>query len=514
MNSSNSANPSLLQMQRQVATSPGAPAATLTGLRWLMATAAVVPLLMFIALGWHGYVRTVEQARHALLQTSRVIQEHAAKVLDTGEASTRTDEVPKLDAAAFRREYLTQFYRDVVQTNGGLTIALVRGDGGIIAGYPPAQDGSLTYDENGQLMRAIREGARNGIVDSGSTLKEGYRLAAYRQLQPLPIYVVVSRTSRSVLEEWRHDMSTLAVFVVPTWIALMLAVGLAVRRARNEQHALLHWHDETLRRTRAEGQLRQFQKYEALAELTGGIAHDFNNLLNIISTNATIMSLRPNSAALQSQLDAIGRAVANGSALTQQLLAFARRQPLTFVRTNIRETLPAICDLARHSLPRTIELRCEVTDTHDVMADAVELQLAIINMTINARDAMPDGGVITVRAFNVPAGSAEVGEVPDTTRDYVAVSISDTGTGIPLHALDRIFEPFFTTKKEKGTGLGLSRVYGYGRQLGGSVTARNLREGGAMLMLYIPAIEFPAEDPEKLEIRISGLTSTSGSQRS
>ena len=127
---------------------------------------------------------------------------------------------------------------------------------------------------------------------------------------------------------------------------------------------------------------------------------------------------------------------------------------------------------------------------------------------------MPDGGVITVRAFNVPAGSADAGEVPDAAHPYVAISIADTGTGIPVGVLDRIFEPFFTTKKEKGTGLGLSRVYGYVRQLGGSVTAINLSDGGAMLMLYIPAIEHPAEDSGKLEIRLSGLTSDEPASRS
>ena len=108
-----SGNPPLLLMQRQMTTSAIAPGATLAGLRWLMATAAVVPMLMFVALGWHGYWRTVEQARHALLQTSRMVQEHAAKVLHTGEAAFRTDEVQP-DAASVPREYLTQFYRDVV----------------------------------------------------------------------------------------------------------------------------------------------------------------------------------------------------------------------------------------------------------------------------------------------------------------------------------------------------------------------------------------------------------------
>lgn len=304
-----------------------------------------------------------------------------------------------------------------------------------------------------------------------------------------------------------------AVSIVRTDLHEVNRVGEALVSAANMlQNARRDADEETARRVRAEDQLRQFEKYEALAELTGGLAHDFNNLLNIISTNAAVISLLPKGADLARPLAAVKRAVASGSGLIQQLLAFARKRPLTCARINVRKTLPMICDLARHSLPKTIQLKCEVAaDVCDVMADAEELQLAIINMTINARDATPNGGVITIQARNVPPGTADAGEVPDPAQPYVAISIADTGTGIPVDVLPRIFEPFFTTKKEKGTGLGLSRVYGFVRQFGGSATAKNLSGGGALLTLYIPASDHPGEDSEKLEFRLAGVTSTRGS---
>lgn len=167
------------------------------------------------------------------------------------------------------------------------------------------------------------------------------------------------------------------------------------------------------------------------------------------------------------------------------------------------EAVPAICELARHSLPKTIQLKCEVeSNVHDIIADSAELELAIINMTVNARDAMPDGGAISVRAYDVPAETAKRVETALANKDYVAISVADTGTGIPEPALHRVFEPFFTTKKDKGTGLGLSRVYGYVTQLGGHVTAKNAG-GGALITLYIPSAECSGEDEQKIEMRIA-----------
>jgi signal transduction histidine kinase len=201
------------------------------------------------------------------------------------------------------------------------------------------------------------------------------------------------------------------------------------------------------------------------------------------------MSLTTHDAGTQPHLSAIRRAIASGNELTKHLLAFARKQTLAFVRIRTSDAVPDICGLAKHSLPRTIELKCEIeSGVSDIVADHAELELALINVIVNARDAMPGGGVITVRARNVSAGAGDWGQLPDAARG-VAISVSDTGTGIAEAILPRVFEPLFTTKKEKGTGLGLSRVYGYVKQLGGQVTAENAAGGGAVITLYLPRAE-------------------------
>jgi signal transduction histidine kinase len=494
-----------------------APTATVKRLRWLTLVAVVVPIVMFAALAWHGYVRTLEQARQGLLQTSRIVQEHAAKVFQTNHVllESATDTSARRDAQSaaahdmeigavllWSQDYFMRFYSEVAGSASELTITLFRSDGEMIARYPALESASQAYARDSPILNAISEGAIDGIVN-GLSEPDGYRLAAFRQVVPYPLYVAVSRTSRSVLAEWKHDLQSLAAIVVPTWLALVVAAMLAFRKARSEHEVILQWHEEEARRAEAEEQLRQLQKYEALGELTGGLAHDFNNLLHIVSSNAAIISLLPRDADLRPHVSAITRAVTSGTALTKHLLAFARKQPLAFERIETSDAVLRICDLARHSLPRSIELKCEVApDVWDVLADHSELELALLNLTINARDAMPEGGAITVSARNVVAGSAQSGELPDYMRDYVLISVSDTGTGIPEGLLHRIFEPFFTTKKGKGTGLGLSRVYGYARQLGGVAAARNAATGGAAIELYIPRAEDRSTEGQDLTIRI------------
>ena len=494
-----------------------APTATVKRLRWLTLLALFVPLVMFAALAWQGYVRTLDQAQQGLLQTSRIVQEHAAKVFQTNhvllESATELSARPDAQASAGddvevravllrAQDYFRRFYGDVSGSASELSITLFTSDGGMIARYPALEGASQAYAPDSPILKAISEGAIEGTVN-GLSEPDGYRLAAFRQVVPYPLYVAVSRTSRSVFAEWKHDLQSLAAVVVPTWLALVIAAVLAFKKAQSEHEAIVQWHEEEARRAAAEEQLRQLQKYEALGELTGGLAHDFNNLMHIVSSNAAIISLLPRNADLKPSVSAIMRAVQTGTALTKHLLAFARKQPLAFERIETSDAVLRICDMARHSLPRSITLECQIApELWDVLADVSELELALLNLTINARDAMSEGGAITVSARNVPAGSAQPGELPDYMRDYVLISVSDTGPGIPEGLLHRIFEPFFTTKKDKGTGLGLSRVYGYARQLGGVAAARNAATGGAVIELYIPRAEDSCTERQDLALRI------------
>ena len=240
-----------------------------------------------------------------------------------------------------------------------------------------------------------------------------------------------------------------------------------------------------------EESLRQAQKMEAVGQLTGGLAHDFNNLLTAISGALEMMQMRLK----QGKIDALPRyigaaqtAAGRAAALTHRLLAFARRQPLDPRPSDVGRLIAGIEDLLRGTVGPTIELRVlHAADCWPVQVDANQLENALLNLCINARDAMPDGGVLTVETANVwldEAGAVERDLPPGA---YLSVCVSDTGVGMPPEVAVRAFEPFFTTKpKEQGTGLGLSMIYGFARQSGGQIHIRSAPGAGTTMSLFLP----------------------------
>jgi len=237
------------------------------------------------------------------------------------------------------------------------------------------------------------------------------------------------------------------------------------------------------RRTRAEAELRQAQKMEALGQLTGGVAHDFNNLLTVLQGCLEILSGKQQNDQLQQRVDMALRTVERGEKLTSQLLAFARRQPLRIATVDLNDRLRRMTELLTRTVGRGIAIDTKLApDLWPVAADVTQLELAVINLAINARDAMPDGGVLRIRTFNTthPEESGLVG-------DFAGLEISDNGTGMSSEVIGRAFEPFFTTKGPgKGTGLGLSMVYGFARQSGGSALIRSEIGRGTAVTLFLP----------------------------
>jgi PAS domain S-box-containing protein len=233
-------------------------------------------------------------------------------------------------------------------------------------------------------------------------------------------------------------------------------------------------------------QLAQAQKMEALGQLTGGIAHDFNNLLMIVSGYAQILQRRVTDAKDARAVEAIRGAAGRGEKLTRQLLAFSRRQQLTPVVVDLRQRIDAVREMLAPSLRGNIEFVCDVENqVWPVEVDLGEFELALVNIAVNARDAMPDGGSITLSARNValrPGSAAGALE-----GEFVALAVIDTGCGIPPELLQRVFEPFFTTKPVgKGTGLGLSQVHGFAAQSGGAVTVSSEPAKGTVVTIYLP----------------------------
>ena len=247
-----------------------------------------------------------------------------------------------------------------------------------------------------------------------------------------------------------------------------------------------------------EAALRQGQKMEATGQLTGGMAHDFNNILQVIRANLDLLKGEVgDNAAMASRVQSATAAADRGARLTQQLLAFARRQPLTPQPTNVARLVGDLADLMRHSLGERIAIELKVTDDPwNAKVDAGQLENAILNLSINARDAMPDGGTVRVEVSNATLDRRYAALHPDVTPGpYVLVDVGDTGTGMPPEVVAQAFDPFFTTKGDgKGTGLGLSMVYGFVRQSNGHIRIDSAIGQGTSVKLYLPRTEDPVPE--------------------
>lgn len=231
-------------------------------------------------------------------------------------------------------------------------------------------------------------------------------------------------------------------------------------------------------------QLFQAQKLEALGQLTGGLAHDFNNLLTIIIGSARMARRSHDPRRVELLLEHILDAGERGSELTAQLLTFARHKHLSVARINPLELVGATRDLVAHALPVGVELIDEIElGLAAIKVDAGQLQMVLLNLIFNARDAIVEQGVITVRVSACELN----GQVDDLQGDFVKFEVQDTGHGIPVDVLPRIFEPFFTTKAfGKGTGLGLSQAYGFAKQSNGAITVTSEVGVGTCMCLYLP----------------------------
>ena len=237
---------------------------------------------------------------------------------------------------------------------------------------------------------------------------------------------------------------------------------------------------------RAQRQTAHLQKMDAIGQLTGGIAHDFNNLLMIVSGHAQGLKSRLKDAKDMRALAAIEMAATRGENLTRQLLSFSRTLPLNPTVIDPAEAVHAIRDVLAGSMHVNIEFQIDVpATTWPVCVDKSELELALVNLAVNARDAMPEGGRIVIAAENVRLDAASAPEA--LAGDFVALSVADGGGGIPPDLLSRVVEPFFTTKgPDKGTGLGLSQVYGFARRSGGTVSIDSEVGRGTKVTVYLP----------------------------
>lgn len=263
-----------------------------------------------------------------------------------------------------------------------------------------------------------------------------------------------------------------------------------------------------------EEQLHQAQRMEAIGQLTGGIAHDFNNLLSTMIGNAEALEiLSGKQGHMNKHIEAIIEAIDRGSSLTDRLLSFSRQQTLSPVAVAIPDLINGLEDMLQRTLGETINLKHQVgSDIWLATIDQHQFENALINLTLNARDAMPSGGFLTIDTANVTVVEHDANQNEEVKPgDYVTVSVSDTGTGMPANVLEKVFEPFFTTKDfGEGSGLGLSMVYGFAKQSGGNVTISSDVDYGTSVKLYLPRSRGAAR---QTVVKLDTSDPASGSER-
>ena len=388
---------------------------------------------------------------------------------------------------AVRPSYFEDFYR-LIGPTGGSYYGLIRDDGAYLGRYPPLADRARRLSPRSAFRRTIGAGVDRGLFTTRSEIDGISRRFGFRKLPGYPVYALAGVTAAALNAQWLAKMTWQLAFGLPATLLIFAVLWVALRRTRR-------LYEEAERREFAEDALRQAQRLEAIGQLTGGVAHDFNNLLMIVSGSVHRLRRHLSDEKQTRLLDAIANATERGESLTRQLLAFSRRSTLQPSVIDLAARLPELKELLSRSLRDDIEIRVQVARRPClVKVDSSELELALLNLAFNARDAMPAGGTLTIAAKPIVLRGKASDE--GLTGDFVAIRVADSGEGIPPDVLPRVFEPFFTTKEVgKGTGLGLSQVYGFARQSGGAATITSTPRRGTAITLFLPRSFEKLESP-------------------
>jgi two-component system NtrC family sensor kinase len=417
-------------------------------------------------------------------------------VLVSRPRTTATGEFDGVIVVAISLNRFAEFYRSITSLEQN-SVTLARTDGAVLAREPPITTGATRLTPNSGFMRSVANGGKS--YRTIGELEGIERIHAIVPVGQYPVYVSYGLSLTGLTSLWLVDLAIFGFFAASASIGLFSVSLMALRRVRSEQRLVHQWQDEVHRREQAEQTLRQTQKMEALGQLTGGVAHDFNNLLMVIGGNIELLKKKAAGAGADRQIAAIEHAARNGEALTKKLLSFSRRRLVKTASIELDPFLAKAVDLLRPSLPEEIDL---ITDTipgvWPVEADADDLELSLVNVVLNARDAMPTGGgVVTVTARNLVL-RADDPVTDNLSGDFVALAVNDNGSGIAPENLTRVFEPFFTTKDVgRGTGLGLSQVYGFAKQSGGTVTIDSQHGRGTTVTIFLPRSQRTDEVAEK-----------------
>jgi signal transduction histidine kinase/CheY-like chemotaxis protein len=392
-----------------------------------------------------------------------------------------------------------QFFATLAYAQGQ-QFALIRDDGLFLARFPMAPPAAPSgLNEQSGFRRIVAAGSSGGLYTTVSEVDHIERRFAARHLRGTPLYVTTGFATSAIRNEWLSGMAAHLIYGIP--VTLLLFVSLFAVLLRTQR-----LYAEINRRAAAEEALRQSQKLDAIGHLTGGVAHDFNNLLTIIIGNLEAAQRQLDrwtdgaQVKLSRRLENAMHGAERAAALTKRLLAFSRQQPLNPALLDVNRVLNGLSDFLRRALGEDVSL--EIVGSGGlwpVEADAAELEAAILNLAVNARDAMPDGGKLTIEASNSYLDDSYCRRHVDVRPgQYVQIAVTDTGSGMAKDVIDRAFEPFFTTKESgQGTGLGLSQVYGFVKQSGGQVKIYSEAGEGTTVKVYLPRFFGKASAPEQ-----------------
>ncbi len=398
---------------------------------------------------------------------------------------------------ALRPEYFSAFFAQAAPAFAH-TALLLRSDGAVLAREPADPAGPARLDPASDLMQRIAgiNGRRTAQFDAA--IDGVAQDAALSQVGAYPVFVAFYAPRSVLLAPWYNNVRIYGMVAAAAALTLFLVSWLALRRARAEEDALARLRAEVVQRQNAEQQLRHAQRMDAVGQLTGGIAHDFNNLLTAILGNlemikrASLLPGRPEGETQEriNRLVATAmKAVERGSGLTKSLLAFSRIQPLQPQPLDANACLNDFQEIVRQAVGVRVQVAFEPEPGLPCcLADPAELEAAVLNLAINARDAMPEGGALRVRTREAVLNNLALAANPEAKPGrFVAIEVADAGEGMGADIAAKAFEPFFTTKPVgQGTGLGLSQVFGFARQSGGHVTIDSKPGHGTAVTLFLP----------------------------
>ena len=386
-------------------------------------------------------------------------------------------------SVALRSDYFSRFYRELTEGDASLVLALYRQDGSLLVRYPAWPAGAKPSGQSA-FTSALRDKQLFGHVRLNSTVDGVERLLAFRRVGDYPLYVVSAYATSSIVEAWRGHFILIASLTAVPCIAIWLLVFYSLRQLAGEHRAWERWQGEVAMRLSAEASSRQLQRMGALGNLVANVAHDFNNLLMVVSANIELARLKRYNN-VEKEMLAVERATATAESLTRRLLSVARKQPFKQEAVDLAHWLPAAAPLIDAALGDTVEFTLNMVDNvWQVLADPTDLEFAIMNLAVNARDAMPRGGHFVIRCQNNRLVGSDT-LLPDG--EYVLISCSDDGEGMPEAVVRRAFEPLFTTKlRGSGTGLGLAQVLSMCEQAGGTAKIDSVPGSGTTVRLYLP----------------------------